>query len=154
MTPEQIAASGSESAQQKALFAWAAVAAYHGFSAAQYPASYVAPGWQWDSVPVPALRWLHSIPNGGARDKVTAARLKAEGVRSGVADVLLPVGVYEGSHVRHGLYIEMKAGKGKQSAEQIDFQRHCDRFGYKYVVCYDWVSASEAIKTYLSLQIA
>src|SRR5699024_826416 len=52
----------------------------------------------------PALRWLHAVPNGGARNIVVARKLKAEGVQRGVPDLCLPVprGPY------HGLYIELK----------------------------------------------
>ena len=32
--------------------------------------------------------WFH-VPNGGKRDKITAARLKQMGVRSGVADIIV-----------------------------------------------------------------
>ena len=49
---------------------------------------------------------LFAIPNGGARDVITGARLKAEGVRRGVVDLMLakPNGTFS------GLFIEMKAG--------------------------------------------
>jgi hypothetical protein len=39
----------------------------------------------------PELRLMFAIPNGGSRDKREAANLKAEGVKSGVPDVFLPV---------------------------------------------------------------
>src|SRR5699024_10256580 len=56
----------------------------------------------------PALRWLHAVPNGGARNIVVARKLKAEGVQRGVPDLCLPVprGPY------HGLYIELKRAGG------------------------------------------
>lgn len=38
----------------------------------------------------PALRLYHHIPNGGLRDKRTAARLIWQGVHSGVPDVFIP----------------------------------------------------------------
>jgi hypothetical protein len=53
----------------------------------------------------PELDDLYAIPNGGKRDKITAARLKAEGVKAGTPDLHLP-------HARsgyHSLYVEMKA---------------------------------------------
>jgi len=51
---------------------------------------------------------LFAVPNGGRRDKVTAGKLKAEGVVAGVADLLLlvPSGCF------HGLAIEMKTRTG------------------------------------------
>lgn len=39
----------------------------------------------------PALRYLYHTPNGGQRNKIIAAKLKAEGVKTGVPDYLLPV---------------------------------------------------------------
>src|SRR5262245_46077094 len=62
----------------------------------------------------PLLCLLFAIPNGGKRDKVTAARLKAEGVKAGVPDICLPVarmGYY-------GFWIEMKVGKNKTTDDQ------------------------------------
>ena len=38
----------------------------------------------------PELALLFAIPNGGARDPITGAMLKAEGVKRGVPDLFLP----------------------------------------------------------------
>src|SRR6266404_5945156 len=62
---------------------------------------------QWAGLSVrkyPELAMLFAVPNGGLRDKATAGKLKAEGVKSGVPDLCLPVarGVF------HGCFIEMK----------------------------------------------
>lgn len=62
----------------------------------------------------PELALLFAVPNGGARNKVTAARLKQEGVRAGVPDIWLPVA----RRGYHGLVIELKAGKGRVRPEQ------------------------------------
>ncbi len=39
----------------------------------------------------PELALLYAIPNGGDRHKAVAAKLSAEGVKSGVPDLCLPV---------------------------------------------------------------
>ena len=101
---------------------------------------------QWSEL-YQELRWLHHIPNGGHRHKVTAAKLKAMGVKSGVLDLFLPV-------VRlpyHGLYIEMKnpETKSKLSKTQIEFSEHCEYQGYKVVTCWTAGEAIGAIKTYM-----
>ena len=69
MKPADFAKSGSESSHQIALMA---NVAYH---VGKYP----------------ELKWLHAIPNGGLRDKITSGKLKAEGVKPGVSDLFLPV---------------------------------------------------------------
>ena len=50
---------------------------------------------------------IFAIPNGGARNVVTAAKLKAEGVLAGVPDLCVPMARCG----FHGLYIELKNGK-------------------------------------------
>lgn len=86
---------------------------------------------RWFRLAHPALaRCLIAVPNGGRRDAVTGARLKAEGVVAGVADLLLlvPRGNY------HGLCIEMKTAAGRQSEAQRRWQREVERQGYRYAI--------------------
>jgi len=70
-----------------------------------------------------ALGWIYAVPNGGARHIVAAAKFKAEGVRGGVPDLVLPAPV--GSY--HGAYLEMKKIKGgkvsKSQREWLDYLR-------------------------------
>lgn len=49
----------------------------------------------------PELALLYHVPNGGSRNKIEAARLRAQGVKSGVPDLCLPVA----RGASHGLYI-------------------------------------------------
>ena len=123
LTPEQIAAPGTEHAEQSALFAWIA-----------------------QQTDYPELKLAFAIPNGGLRDKVTAARLKAEGAKAGVWDIFLPVprGRW------HGLFIEMKVGRNKLTRAQVDFMEDIDS-DYLFEICFDWVEASEAFITYIKL---
>lgn len=95
----------SEHDEQVALFQWAAL----------------------HSLRWPCLAYLFAIPNGGKRATVTAMRLKAEGVKAGVPDVLLPwpVGGW------CGLWIEMKYGSNKTTAEQRDWLAWLGINGYK-----------------------
>lgn len=73
---------------------------------------------------------LFAVPNGGARSKATAGKLKAEGVTAGVADLLLLIP----SQGFHGLAIEMKTEDGRQSPAQKAWQAKVEAMGYKYVV--------------------
>lgn len=93
----------------------------------------------------PALRLLYHIPNGGKRDKVTAARLKAAGVKAGVPDICLPVPA--GGF--HGLYIEMKYGKNHTSPEQEEWLKSLMLMGYRVAVCYSMEAARTMILNYL-----
>lgn len=82
----------------------------------------------------PDVRIL-SIPNGGARSKATAGRLKLEGVSPGVPDLFIPA---------WGLWVEMKRTKGGSiSAEQKDWLAYLDQVGYTATVCY---GADDAMK--------
>lgn len=92
-------------------------------------------------------RLLFAVPNGGARTKTTAAKLKAEGVVAGVSDLILlvPRGQY------HGLCIEMKTEKGKQSEEQKVWQELVTEQGYLYVVIRSFDDFIELTNYYLGL---
>lgn len=131
-------ATESESSHQTALFQWAAIQLS-----------------TW-----PELKWLHHIPNGGSRGDsarsrmIRGAQLKAQGVKSGVADVSLPVkrGCYS------GLYIEMKrpgvrpvkpTSTGGVSDEQADFGEFVKAQGFLWAVCYSWHDAAQLIEQYL-----
>lgn len=129
ITPEQLAASGSEDGHQAALFCWAAL------MRSTYP----------------ELRYMFAIPNGGQRHVVTASKLKATGVKPGVPDILLPVkrGNYS------GLFVEMKrpesVGKaeGITRDEQIDYMIFLQGQGFLCIVCIGWEVARNAVKDYL-----
>jgi hypothetical protein len=90
---------------------------------------------------------LRAIPNGGARSAATGAMLKREGVKRGTFDVMLivPKGCY------HGMWIEMKAGNNKLTAEQETFKAHLVDNGYWAAVAYSWTDAAKFIEYYLSL---
>lgn len=89
---------------------------------------------------------LYAIPNGGARNQITGAILKAEGVRSGVADLFLSIPNRE----YHGLYIEMKKPKGRQQESQKQFQHEVEEQGYRYAICYSLDEFMELVNEYLS----
>jgi hypothetical protein len=73
----------------------------------------------------PGVR-IFAIPNGGARSKATAGRLKAEGVASGVPDLFIPA--WE-------LWVEMKRTKGGSlSAEQKDWIAYLESVGFCCIV--------------------
>ena len=100
----------------------------------------------------PDLRWLHAIPNGGARDAITGARMKAEGVKRGVLDLQLASGRTLPNGTRApGIVIEMKVGKGKLTPEQVEWLAHYQAEGWIAVVCYSAGDAWAALKSYVEL---
>jgi hypothetical protein len=100
---------------------------------------------------LPELDLLFHIPNGGKRNPREAARLKAIGVKAGVFDYLLPVVTrhYDGDDYS-GLWLEIKAGKGKLTTKQAEWGVAMKREGYQAAVCYSWRDAVQAIEFYLS----
>lgn len=101
---------------------------------------------RWFRLQYPSIApLLFSVPNGGRRDAVTGAILKAEGAVAGVADLLLllPSGDY------HGLCIEMKTEKGKQSDAQKEWQKAVEAVGYKYAVVRSFEQFSALISDYI-----
>ena len=98
---------------------------------------------RWKSLPASLLM---AIPNGGARNAITGAMLKAEGVRAGVPDLFLAVPTKSG----HGLWIEMKRQKGGVvSDEQKAAMAALEDQGYVCTVCKGWKEARRAISDYL-----
>ncbi|MFA5388119.1 MAG: VRR-NUC domain-containing protein [Candidatus Paceibacterota bacterium] len=66
-------------------------------------------------------------------------KFKAEGLSNGFPDLTIPYA----RHGYHGLFIEMKFGRGKPSPEQVSWLDFLAEQGYLAVVCW---SAEEAIK--------
>ena len=92
---------------------------------------------------------LFAIPNGGARDVITGARLKAEGVRKGVVDLCLPVQ----SHGFHGWWGELKRRNASPSdikQEQREFIAYLKDAGYTADVHFSADSVIASIKEYLA----
>lgn len=88
---------------------------------------------------------LFAVPNGGRRDPVTGARLKAEGVVAGVSDLIL----FLPSDKHHALCIEMKTPKGRQSPSQKEWQQQVERYGYRYEVIRDFLEFEKLVKSYI-----
>lgn len=93
---------------------------------------------------MPGLILLHSIPNGGKRDKATAGIIKAEGVLDGIPDLFLPVA----RQGYHGFYLEMKTEKGDLSPDQKIIIPHLQEQGYLVGIFRSWVMGARAIIEY------
>ena len=95
----------------------------------------------------PELRLMYHIPNEGKRTVRGGARLKAEGLKSGVPDICLPVA--RGEH--HGLYIELQRRKNARvTKEQLEWIEELVAQGYVAAVCRGCDEAIDVITGYLS----
>ena len=107
-----------ESGHQEALFSWAA----------------------YRTGLMPELQYMYHVPNGGKRDKATAAVLKRQGVKAGVPDIMLPAA----RAGYHGLYIELKAGENTTTKKQKEWLEYLRQQGYYTAVCYGCTASSAA----------
>lgn len=125
----------SEHDEQVALFQWAAL------MSAQYP----------------ELELLYAVPNGaklpyrkganGKRYSPEAMRLKSEGLKPGVPDVVWPVA----RNGFHGLYLELKWKGNKPSENQEWWLDRLAEQGYLAVACWGAQDAIETICEYAGI---
>jgi hypothetical protein len=88
---------------------------------------------------------LYHVPNGEARERRTGSKLKRMGVVRGIPDVILAMP----NKCYHSLYIEFKSCEGKQSKEQMEFQKQAEKAGSRYVICQSAYDAIREIEEYL-----
>ncbi len=118
--------------------------------------------FEWAKVMVmsgrcPELALMFAIPNGGKRPKRRdrhgnwyspgGVKMKAEGEKPGVLDMMLPVACQG----YHGMFIEMKFGRNKLTPEQQAWARALAAQRYFVIVAYDAQEAIEKISRYLGI---
>lgn len=91
-------------------------------------------------------RLLVANANGGKRNRIEAAIMKAEGVTAGVADLTL----YVPTKRHHGLLVEMKTEEGRQRTTQKEWQTLVTAQGYRYEVCRSLDDFIEIVKDYFT----
>jgi hypothetical protein len=100
---------------------------------------------------MPAVEALiYHVPNGGQRHKLVAIKLKEQGVKAGVPDLVLPMA--RGGYF--GLYLEFKAtppNAAQVSESQHAWIRKLSEQGYLAIVCRGHFDAMEQIRAYLKL---
>lgn len=132
MSPEQVLGkSKTESSHQQAYFCWLR------------NNKHLQPGFEF----------AYAVPNGGNRSPREAARFKAEGVRPGVPDVVVPIPCGQ----QHGLYIEFKKPdlerrmKGTVTdKDQIRYRDYLISQNYGHFVAFSYLQAVQATIKYLS----
>lgn len=93
---------------------------------------------------------IYHVPNGGHRHKMVAIKLKGQGVKAGVPDLVLAMA--RGGYF--GLYLEFKAtppNDAAVSASQHAWIRRLNDQGYLAIVCRGHFDAMEQIRAYLRL---
>ncbi len=98
----------------------------------------------------PELGLLYAVPNSAKRSPRQGAWMKAEGLKAGVPDIVLPVA--RGGY--HALYIELKVKGRKPTPDQLGWQARLNEAGNLAIVCYGWTEAREVIERYLGLSRA
>lgn len=91
--------------------------------------------------------YLLAIPMGGKRDKMGAIRLKAEGAKAGVSDLLLPLS-------RQGFssfWLEMKSPDGRLTKEQREWLEKMRLAGHRAECHSSWIDAANAIADYVGV---
>lgn len=129
ITPEQLAASGSEDGHQLALMCWAAD--------------------NFDKYP--ELKWLHHSPNGGSRDKREAGKFKAMGTKNGFPDLILLVkrGQFPAILIELKIPELIDKKNGGAQPEQMAWGNYLLDNGYGYRLCHGWEMARDTLISYL-----
>ncbi|MEP7339343.1 MAG: hypothetical protein ABI977_16520, partial [Acidobacteriota bacterium] len=112
--------------------------------------------FQWRAAKVrqfPFLARMYAVPNGGSRNAMEAASLKAEGLLPGVSDIVLPRPL----RGYHGLYIELKdLGResekdGGLSPAQLTFLQGVSEDGHFSAVAYGSNQAIDILEWYIGI---
>ena len=92
---------------------------------------------------------IYHVPNGGHRHKLVAIKLKQQGLKAGVPDLVLPMA--RGGYF--GLYIELKAtiDPAAVSASQQAYIKRLSEQGYLAIVCRGHFDAMEQLRAYLHM---
>lgn len=111
--------------------------------------------WFRAQYPQYAMLLTHPINEGSGHSEADRRRQgihKAEGAVAGVSDILffMPAKYWDGHNITHGLCIEFKTEKGKQSQEQKNFEKMITAAGYGYKVARSAEAARKLINDYIA----
>jgi len=87
-----------------------------------------------------------AIPNAAKRSWRDAAKMKAEGLRAGVADLCF---MMSGGRVA---WLELKIDNEKQTAEQVMFETICNVLGHPYMVARTFDTAVAILRSWRILK--
>ena len=90
--------------------------------------------------------YCFAIPNAGKRGFQTAARMRAEGLRAGVADLCV---MMQKGRV---CWLELKSEKGRSSSAQNSFGEICKVLGHSYAVVHNFDEALDALRIFGAIE--
>jgi len=120
----------SEFQEQKDLVAW---------FKAKYPAYVKCLRLSLNGINLPA----------GRRGAIMMSQCKSQGLTPGESDLFFAIP----NLIYHGLFIEMKAGKGKATQDQIDYLAVMDNLGYRTAVITGAEKAKQFIEDYMTTAV-
>lgn len=98
----------------------------------------------------PAYDYTYAVPNGGSRHPLEAAKMKKQGVRAGVSDLVIALA--HGGY--HGLYLEFKATPPHDAAvadSQQEWLARVEQAGYCAALARGLDEAKAVIREYMSM---
>jgi hypothetical protein len=116
---------------------------------------------QWLEIALPDNSVYHHSPNEGIRHIAFRKKLKAMGMVSGWPDLelFIPKEGWRNSIEKAGVFIELKAKKGRMSENQKAIQRHLRMTGEHIETCYSleqvklWLNSLIKLKNNPRMQI-
>jgi hypothetical protein len=99
----------------------------------------------------PELAMIFAVPNAGKRSIGAARYYLAEGLKSGVPDLILPI-PEPSAMLFCGLAIEMKFGDNKTTPSQDWWLEYLTSYGWKTAICYSADEAIKVISEYLGME--
>jgi hypothetical protein len=93
----------------------------------------------------PMLKIMFAVPNAAKRSMALASMLKAEGMRSGVPDVMFPYN--NGKY--NGLALEFKSAKGKPTENQLLWIASLQKYGWDCYIVNNSESAWNYVLDYI-----
>jgi len=105
----------------------------------------------------PELAFIFAVPNGSLRNIRVAVKLKAEGVKRGVPDIMIPImtskqfGHNMLGYSMGGCFLETKTEKGVMSKEQKAYRLFLIEQGYEHIICRSVSELVSATENYLGI---
>lgn len=93
-----------------------------------------------------AYESIFAVPNAAKRNYKTASYMRAEGMRAGVPDVVIPVPRFP----FHGLYIEHKIKPNRPSEVQKQWIARLQRLGHLVLISYSATESINILERYLN----